>query len=130
MTEINITEPALLIRTSRLFNEGMTARQLYDITRGVWKIGKDREKAEYAFCVAKGVVQEIYSIQEWQPAGSTPYGPPQQDANIKDGRWDGRWEFIGKVAPETIRNKYIGRSVAHYFAMGNANPIYYVNIKA
>ncbi|OQW79544.1 MAG: hypothetical protein BVN35_01505 [Proteobacteria bacterium ST_bin11] len=129
MTEINITEPALLIRTSRLFNEGMTARQLYDITRGVWKIGKDREKAEYAFCVAKVVVQEIYSIQEWQPAGTTPYGPPQQDANIKDGRWDGRWEFIGKEAPETIRKKYIGKSVAHYFARGNANPINYLNIK-
>jgi len=49
-----------------------------------------------------------------------------QDANPKDNekyKWKGRWEFIGKVAPDTIRNKYIGESIAHYFHKGNANPI-------
>jgi hypothetical protein len=131
MTEINITEPAILIRTSRLFKEGMTDKELYEITRGVWKIGSDRENAEYAFCVAKGIVQEIYRIQVWQPAGTSTYETRvMKDANIKDGRWNARWEFSGEVAPATIRNKYIGRSVAHYFKKGNANPINYLNIKA
>jgi hypothetical protein len=130
MTEINIIEPALLIRTSRLFKEGLTANELYEITRGVWKIGRDREKAEYALCVANGKVQEIYRIQEWQPAGTTPYETlVMADANTK-GKWNGRWEFNGKVAPDTIRDKYIGKSVSHYFDKGNANPINYLNIKA
>jgi len=110
--------------------EGMTDKELYEITRGVWKIGTDREKAKYAFCVANGKVQEIYIIQKWQPAGTTPYETlAMADANTK-GKWNDRWEFIGKVAPNTIRGKYIGKSVAHYFNKGNANPINYLNIKA
>jgi hypothetical protein len=129
MTEINITEPVLLIRTSKLFKHGMSDKELYEITRGVWRIGLNREKAKYAFCVANGVVQEIFSIQKWQPAGTTLYETPaQQDANTKD-KWIGRWEFIGDIAPDTIRNKYIGKSIKDYFNRGNANPIYYVNIK-
>ncbi len=129
MTEINITEPVLLIRTSKLFKEGMSYKELYEITRGVWKIGANRDKAEYACCVANGIVQEIYTIQKWQPAGTTPYEMPvMADANTK-GKWEGRWEFKGKVAPDSIRNKYKGKSVAHYFAKGNANPINYINIK-
>jgi hypothetical protein len=128
MTEIKIIEPALLIRTSRLFEQGMSAQELYEITRGVWKIGANREKAEYAFCIANGIVQEIYKIQRWQPAGTTPYETrAMMDANTR-GKWMGRWEFIGQVAPDTIRNKYIRKSVAHNFAKGNANPINYLNI--
>lgn len=132
MTEINIKKPALLIRVSRLFRPGMSDKELYEITRGVWKIGVRRENADYAFCIANGVVQEIFSIQKWQPAGTTLYETPaMQDANPKDNEkyeWKGRWEFIGKIAPDTIRNKYIGKSVAHYFHKGNANPINYLNI--
>lgn len=122
MTEINITEPVLLIHTKQLFELGMSAKKLYEITRGVWIVGKDREKVEYAFCVAGGIVREIYKIQKWQPAGTTHY---ETRAITKDD-WLGRWEFIGEVAPDKIRNKYIGKSVAHYI---NQNPIRYLNIK-
>jgi uncharacterized protein len=128
MTEIDITESALLIRVSRLFRQGMSDKELYEITRGVWRIGLDREKAEYAFCIANSVVQEIYTIQKWQPAGTTPYETAAQQAANEKEKWNGRWEFIGKVAPDMIRNKYIGKSVEHYFKKGNANPIYYLNI--
>ena len=38
-----------------------------------------------------------------------------------------RWEFVGKVADEEIRRKYIGKSVARYSAKGTRNPIKYVN---
>ena len=130
MTEIKITEPVLLIRTSRLFKEGMTAVELYEITQGVWILGPDREKATYAFCIANMIVQEIYSIHYWQEAGTKTYTTSaQQAANIKDGRWDGRWEFIGEVAPTAIRNKYIGKSVAHYYKKGNACSVMYLNVK-
>jgi len=130
MTEINITEPSLLIRTSRLFKKGMTNHELYEITQGDWKLGPDREKATYAFCITNMIVQQIYVIQYWQPAGTKTYTTAaQQAANIKDGRWDGRWEFIGEIAPAAIGDKYIGKSVEHYFKRGNASPVMYLNIK-
>lgn len=126
MPILNITEPALLIRISKLFKNGMTDEQLYEATRGVWKIGIDRENAQYAFSVAKGIVQEVYQIGAWQPAGSAHYKTrPRKDVSIA-----GRWEFTGKVAPDAVRGKYVGRSVADYFKPGNAAPVNYVNIKS
>jgi hypothetical protein len=36
-----------------------------------------------------------------------------------------RFEFVGRVADERIRRRYIGRSVRDYFATGSQNPIKY-----
>jgi len=125
MPPIEITEPALLIRISKLFNEKMSQEQLYEATRGVWVIGIDRDQAQYALSIAGGLVREVYEIGTWQPAGTATYKTrPKTDVSIQ-----GRWEFTGKLAPEAIRKKYIGTSVAHYFQKGNSNPINYANIK-
>ena len=40
---------------------------------------------------------------------------------------DDRFEFIGILADEELRNKYKYKSVEHYFKKGNANPIMYIN---
>ncbi len=125
MSAIQITEPALLIRISKLFKKGMTAEQMFEATRGVWKIGVDRDSAKYALSIAAGQVREVYEIGAWQPAGTATYNTrPKADVTIPD-----RWEFTGKIAPAEIRDKYIGQSVKHYFLQGNSNPVNYVNVK-
>jgi uncharacterized protein len=45
----------------------------------------------------------------------------------KDIRIEGRWEFSGSLASESMRNYYIGKSVKHYLPRGAENPITYVN---
>ena len=122
---LEITEPALLIRISKLHRANMPALSLYEATRGVWKIGKARDSAQYALAVAGGIVQEVFAIGAWLPAGTAVYKTRQQ----KETNIPGRWEFTGRVADTAIRSKYVGKSVAHYFANGNSNPINYVNIK-
>lgn len=122
---LTVTEPALLIRIAKLFKPGMSPQQLYEATRGVWKLGPRRDSAEYALCVANGVVQEVYAVGAWHAAGTTAYSTrPLSEFSIP-----GRWEFSGKVAAEAVRSKYVGQSVAHYFDQGNASPVCYVNIK-
>jgi len=122
---LTVTEPALLIRIAKLFRPGMTPQQMYEATRGVWRLGPDKDAAEYALSIAEGVVQEVYSVGAWHGAGTTPYATrPLHEVSIP-----GRWEFSGRVAPPAIRGKYVGQSVAHYFAKGNASPVSYVNIK-
>jgi hypothetical protein len=119
-----INDPALLIRINKLYRHGMSATELYESTRGVWKLGKRREYAKYAFAVFEGVVREVYVIESWHPAGSTEYETrPKSDVTIA-----GRWEFKGKKAPDDIREKYFGRSVSTYLAQGAQNPIAYVNV--
>lgn len=121
--QVNIDEPAILIQITRLYNFDMSDMELYDATRGIWKIGQDREKAKYAFAVFDGVVIEVYEIAAWFKAGST--------FNSRgDHRHDKvRWEFVGQKANEVIRSKYIGKTVEHYFTKGAQNPIRYINIK-
>jgi len=121
---IMITEPALLIRISQKYSSQLSKQGLYEVTRGVWKLGERRNKVKYAFSVANGIVKEVYKIRSWHSAGTTAYATrSNHDVAIRD-----RWEFIGEVAPDIIRNRYINKSIAHYFSRGAQNPIMYLNL--
>jgi hypothetical protein len=119
---IKIIEPAILIRVNQLYRYGMTDQELYDITRGVWKLRDRREKATYAFAVYKGIVREVYRICKWYPAGTFRY----RTRSLKDVKAPGRWEFEGELANMKLRQKYIDRSVADYFKTNSQNPVTYV----
>ena len=116
-----VTEPSLLIRINDQYRYGMTPIDLYDATRGVWRIGEKREKAELALAVFEGVVQEVYAIRSWHPAGST-------FSTRGDLTRNGRWEFVGNVADVSTRKKYYLKSVRKEFAQGSQNPIRYLNL--
>ena len=120
---VAISEPVLLIRISRLYRPGMSAEALYEATRGVWVLGVRRERARFAFAVFDEVVREVYEIEDWHPAGSTPYATRTSE----DVSRRGRWEFTGRVAPANVRERYLGRSLAGTWEQGAANPVTYVN---
>ena len=118
----NIREPAILIRIARAYRYRMKPVELYDATRATWVVGRRREKAKYILSVHDGIVREVYWIAAWLPSGSTlKHNRPQGDP-VR-----GRWEFVGKVAEEKVRRKYLNRSVRHYFPETSQNPIRYVN---
>ncbi len=122
--EVEITHRVILINIRRLYRYGMSPLELYDVTRGVWKVGPRRESAEYAFSVYAGIVRAVYSIAAWVKAGSTMTA---RDYSEKDYELSERFEFVGKLATDHIQRKYLGKSVRHYFAPGSQNPIKYVN---
>ena len=122
---VKISEPSLLIRINQLFRYTMTPTELYDATRGVWTVGVDREKVKYAFSVYHGIIQEVYEISQWFKAYTTFSTLPRTLEKTKKHRW----EFIGNIAKDKIRDKYLHKSVEDYFSPGNSNPIQYLNIK-
>lgn len=122
---VEIVDPVLLIRITRLYRDDMTAEELYDATRAAWVLGRRREDAEYALAVFGGIVREVYSIDSWHPGGTTLAISGIHDAH--GPRDPDRWEFIGKVAPERVRSRYIGCSVSEYLPKGLRNPVTYVN---
>lgn len=124
MKHITITEPAILVRIAKLYLPRMSAQALYEATRGVWRIGDRRESVQIAIAVADGIVREVFTIGAWHAAGTTLYHSRRQSAV----QIPGRWEFVGKLASDHLRSKYVGQSVAHYFRKGAANPITYVNV--
>lgn len=99
----------------------MTPLELYEATRGIWRIGERREQADYAMAVFRGVVKEVYTIDEWHPSGTNRY-LTRDDTYFKNCT-PPRWEFTGRVA-KGIRNDYVGGFVGN----GSQNPIRYVNI--
>lgn len=123
-TPVDIAEPSLLIRINKLYRHTMTALELYDATRIAWKLGRDREKAKYAMSIYAGVIREVYEVMGWYPEGSTFQSLPNRASSEQD-----RWEFVGRIAEEKIRKKYLYRSVAHYFPKASQNPILYVNVE-
>ncbi len=121
---VTVTDPVILINISRAFAYGLTAQELYDFTRSAWKLGERRLGVEYALSVYRGIVREVYAVAGWVSGGST------MRSRSTDGRQEkipGRWEFVGKVADDATRRKYVGKSVAHYWTAGAQNPIQYVN---
>lgn len=87
-------------------------------------VGSRREKADYAFAVYDGVIQETYRIVNWFKAGST------FSTRITAESWkrfsDKRWEFVGDIS-EQMQKKYKYKSVVDYYKQGARNSIRYVN---
>ena len=56
----DIGENVIAIKINRSYRENMTATELYEITRGWWKLGiKKARYAEYVFSVYQGIVKEV-----------------------------------------------------------------------
>lgn len=114
---LEVIEPAMLIRINELFRDDMSASELYDATRSSWKVSLDRaNNVGYALSVYKGIVREVYLVTAWQEADPTAHEKNK-----------GRFEFIGDIAEEAVRDKYKLKSVKHYFKKGNVNPFMYLN---
>lgn len=119
---VEVRDPSLLIRINDLYRHGMPERELYEATRGIWKLGKNREQARYAMAVFTGVVREVYRIDGWHAAGTTLYESRDQ-TELREST--DRVEFIGVRAPEEVRARYVGKSVAAYFPRGGRAPVIY-----
>lgn len=89
---VTFEEPCIIININRLYTRGISAQKLYDSTRASWIVGIKRDRAKYAIASYRGLVREVYEIENWQPNGK-------------------RWEFIGKIADDSIRDKYLNQSL-------------------
>jgi hypothetical protein len=108
-----------------MYRYGMSEAELYDATRSAWKVGDKRASVRYALAVFEGVVREVYRVTGWLPGGTT-------FAHQHGGRFSprpGRWEFVGTLAEDSIRKRYVNRYVGHFFPQGAQNPVSYVNVE-
>jgi hypothetical protein len=104
----------------------MSDIELYDATRGIWRVGSRCEAAKYAFAIHDGVIREVYRITKWLPAGST-----LTTRDPKEMEDPARREFVGVLADPRLRKQYINKAVERrQFPRGAQNPIRYVNVPA
>jgi hypothetical protein len=115
-----IDDPVITISINGTYREGMSRQALYDCTKGTWKVNRDRaDKARYAFALYWGVIKEVYEVDEW-----FPWDSPKATLKYPPETQEGRSEFAGRVAPDKIRAKYVGKRMPE---RSWGNPIRYYN---
>jgi serine/threonine protein kinase len=126
----SIDEPVIAININQQYRQSKTPEELYHATRGIWRLNRRRaERARYAFAVYQGVIKEVYAIHRWMPATkeTTEYWDRR---SASQGKYfpsevnEGRSEFVGELAPEFIRQKYVGKQLPKRHSQ---NPILYFN---
>ena len=94
-------------------HNGSLADAIYEATKSSWKMSLTRaNSADYVLSVMDGVVKAVYSDVTWKT----------------DKEREGRLMFDGRVAPDSISLKYIGKRIPQaYRKQGQASPCLYVN---
>lgn len=120
LSERDIHHDLVVIKINRTYYDGMSAEALYDYTRGIWKRKIESVSvADYALSVVYGIVVEVYKIDHWMPATETKFTARKVDPK----KAAERIAFEGSVAEESVRKRYIGKSVANLYKYGDANPV-------
>ncbi len=109
-----------IIKINQTYHDGMSARELYEYTRGFWKRKiESLEPAQYALSVVDGKVIEVYKINRWVHASQVD----NQYREYIPERHANRIAFDGEVAADDIRNYYLGRRVNSLYKYGEADPV-------
>ena len=123
LAESDFLEDAVLVKVNQLYRNGMSDFELYEVTRGFWRVDKSKvEGIHLALAVYDGMVLEAYEIAAWLPAGSGMCAA----RSVSQAELAHRMEFVGRVANRCIRDRYVGKGVSGLYAPGSANPIRYV----
>ena len=86
--------------------------ETFEITRGIWSkrivTTCENNDAKFAYATFNGVVKDVYIIHCWVPAGTQEYFSRSLD---RERLKTARWEFVGKKAPNEIRELYVGKII-------------------
>ena len=126
LSPVDIIHNVMMIKVNKLYRNDMSEFELYEITRGGWRIKPEAAKRiELVFSVFAGIVLEVYAIVGWFPAGATQYAYRPDMMEKLSPEHAARYEFVGRVAPEDIRTRYVHKSVISLSGRGAQNPIRY-----
>lgn len=116
----DIRHNIVIIKINKSYHAGMHERELYEYTRGFWKRKIESvQAAQYALAVADSQVVEVYRIERWLPASEADNRFRQYDPD----KYSNRIAFDGEIAPEEIREYYLGRDVSSLYKWGEADPV-------
>lgn len=115
----DITEKVIAFNLRKSYKKDMTETELYDITRGCWKVDiKKAQYVDYAFSVYEGTIIEVYKIEKWLRAEELQR-TTLPDAEVPKGRYG----FEGEIAEKEIRDKYVGKRIE--YKKGEQSPFKY-----
>ena len=104
ISDKDVEDDIVRFHINESYRPNMSEREIYDATRTAWKIKLDNaRRAKYALGVAFGVIEGVYEIAEWLPAGQTVFDRSHGE--------EGRFEFVGRLAPPEIQKRYLHKKM-------------------
>ena len=132
LKEEDIKHNILVIKINRLFHWNMTQKELYDATRGNWKvsISRVRREIDYVFAVYNQLVVAVYKPDEWHYVRDMIDVPrPHEFKNGIDKNSAARVYFISKnhESLDESQQFYLHKSIAELKVNQSAqNPVTYL----
>ena len=108
-------EPSFNYLIIKINNNVLSSRNMdiYETVRSAWKVSLSKvKKYKYVLAVLNGLVVGVYEVDHWQEDFRNPN--------------NGRYEFIGKEAPEEIKRLFFKKRIpSKYSKKGMASPCLY-----
>ncbi len=120
--EFQSNEAFVGFKLNRLWSPDLTDEELYEVTRKIWRVGRRREKANYALAVSFGIVRQVYRIQRFSSES-----PWESFTHNRDGKQlkMKKWGFVGHVAEEL--QHLVNSTVDHLSNTKSRYPVFYIN---
>lgn len=118
---IEIENNCIIININKKYERGSGENAIYEATKETWTIDRRRLNGlNYVLSEYRGLIVEVFEVEEWyeKERGYLPNSKKFGQTKIGFG-------FIGRVAENSIRNKYVNKSIAHIKKRGAASAIRY-----
>ncbi len=139
-----IDEQALVVKLNQTYNENISFSDLFDITRGIWKVHKDRvQNVQYVLGVHDYKVVSVFKVDLWvharhnkdiykdyELAGRSMFGESVNSNEFKNLESNSSYEYAvkSKFVDETISAKYLNKCIDKKLVGTAANPVKYFNV--
>ena len=118
-----IDDNCIVININTKYNRADGTDAIYQATKEAWRIAKRRidfksRPIKYVLSEYRGLIIEVFEVKRWYEVKRTTKKSKQQY---------NAYGFEGEVAEESVRNRYINKSIVDRKVKGRANPISYPN---
>lgn len=129
----DIKHEILVIKINKLYHRDISADELYDSVRGVWRASKkNAQSVEYVFGVYNSLIVAVYKPTQWYTCKEAPEKRPRQD-EILTPRTENRIFFVddnfkNRISLDENQKFYLNKSISNLKINQNAqNPITYIH---
>lgn len=134
LCENDIKHKILVIKINKLYRRNMSANELYESVRGVWRASMNNARsAEYVFGVYNSLIIAVYKPTQWYKCNEYPEKRPRQE-ELLTPQTENRIFFVDENFEKGIPHDenqifYLGKSIAGLKSKDAQNPITYLSPK-
>ena len=131
LKDIDIKHNILVIRINKLYRSNMSAIELYNAVRGIWKLSyKKVKEIQYVFGVYNSLIVGVYKPTKWFICKEAKEYLPRKDIILtkeNEDRLFFRDEYFEKGITDSQQNNYLGKSINGLnIKQGAQNPVTYL----